>query len=136
MPAWLRVVAHANPLTYEVQGLRQMLVGVGGAGVLWLDFAVVAGFFAAMLGGRHARLSEGDPVNDSPRSAKAIPGAPTAKPEPEEGAADDQAVMSAEPRGSTRRGHGHRAPAAEELPFAGADGAGQRLPRARASPTR
>jgi ABC-2 type transport system permease protein len=49
MPAWLRVVAHANPLTYEVQGLRQMLVGVGGAGVLWLDFLVVSGFFIAML---------------------------------------------------------------------------------------
>jgi hypothetical protein len=42
-------VAHANPLTYEVQGLRQMLVGVGGAGLLWLDFLVVAAFFGLML---------------------------------------------------------------------------------------
>ncbi len=49
MPAWLRVIARVNPLTYEVQGLRQMLVGVGGAGVLWLDFLVVASFFAVML---------------------------------------------------------------------------------------
>ena len=49
MPGWLRVVARVNPLTYEVQGLRQMLVGVGGAGEVWLDFLVVAGFFAAML---------------------------------------------------------------------------------------
>jgi ABC-2 type transport system permease protein len=49
MPAWLRAVARANPLTYEVQGLRQMLVGVGGAGEVWLDFLVVAVFFAAML---------------------------------------------------------------------------------------
>ncbi len=49
MPGWLRVVARANPLTYEVQGLRQMLVGFGGAGVLWLDFVVVASFFAVML---------------------------------------------------------------------------------------
>ena len=49
MPGWLRVIAHANPLTYEVQGLRQMLVGVGGRGVVWLDFLVVAGFFAVML---------------------------------------------------------------------------------------
>jgi ABC-2 type transport system permease protein len=49
MPAWLRVVAHANPLTYEVQGLRQMLVGVGGGGLLWLDFLVVGAFFALML---------------------------------------------------------------------------------------
>jgi ABC-2 type transport system permease protein len=49
MPAWLRVVAHVNPLTYEVQGLRQMLVGVGGSGVVWLDFLVVGGFFVLML---------------------------------------------------------------------------------------
>jgi ABC-2 type transport system permease protein len=49
MPAWLRAVAHVNPLTYEVQGLRQMLVGVGGAGVVWLDFLVVGSFFLVML---------------------------------------------------------------------------------------
>jgi ABC-2 type transport system permease protein len=49
MPGWLRVVARVNPLTYEVQGLRQMLVGVGGAGEVWLDFLVVTGFFAVML---------------------------------------------------------------------------------------
>jgi ABC-2 type transport system permease protein len=49
MPAWLRALARANPLTYEVQGLRQMLVGVGGSGVLWLDFLVVFAFFTAML---------------------------------------------------------------------------------------
>ena len=48
MPGWLHVVARVNPLTYEVQGLRQMLVGVGGAGELWLDFVVVVGFLAAM----------------------------------------------------------------------------------------
>lgn len=48
MPAWLRALAHVNPLTYEVQGLRQMLVGVGGSGVLWLDFLVVFAFFAVM----------------------------------------------------------------------------------------
>jgi ABC-2 type transport system permease protein len=49
MPGWLQAVARVNPLTYEVQGLRQMLVGVGGAGVVWLDFLVVASFFAVML---------------------------------------------------------------------------------------
>jgi ABC-2 type transport system permease protein len=49
MPAALRVVLHVNPLTYEVQGLRQMLVGVGGGGQLWLDFLVVIAFFALML---------------------------------------------------------------------------------------
>jgi ABC-2 type transport system permease protein len=49
MPEWLHVVARVNPLTYEVQGLRQMLVGVGGSGEVWLDFLVVAGFFLLML---------------------------------------------------------------------------------------
>ena len=49
MPVWLRAIARVNPLTYEVQGLRQMLVGVGGAGVVWLDFLVVGSFFLVML---------------------------------------------------------------------------------------
>ena len=49
MPGWLHTIARVNPLTYEVQGLRQMLVGVGAGGELWLDFVVVIGFFAAML---------------------------------------------------------------------------------------
>ncbi len=49
MPGWLQAIARVNPLTYEVQGLRQMLVGVGGAGELWLDFLVVLAFFLAML---------------------------------------------------------------------------------------
>jgi ABC-type polysaccharide/polyol phosphate export permease len=45
----LRDLALVNPLTYEVQGLRQMLVGGSGAGQLWLDFLVVAAFFVAMV---------------------------------------------------------------------------------------
>jgi ABC-2 type transport system permease protein len=49
MPAWLQAIARVNPLTYEVQGLRQMLVGAGASGELWLDFLVVIGFFVAML---------------------------------------------------------------------------------------
>jgi ABC-2 type transport system permease protein len=49
MPPWLRAVAHANPLTYEVQALRQMLVGISTGGELWLDFLVVTGFFLVML---------------------------------------------------------------------------------------
>jgi ABC-2 type transport system permease protein len=49
MPGWLHVIARINPLTYEVQGLRQMLVGVGGAGEVWLDFLVIAGFLLVML---------------------------------------------------------------------------------------
>jgi ABC-2 type transport system permease protein len=49
MPGWLHTIARINPLTYEVQGLRQMLDGVGGNGELWLDFLVVIAFFGAML---------------------------------------------------------------------------------------
>jgi ABC-2 type transport system permease protein len=49
MPGWLHVIARVNPLTYEVQGLRQMLVGVGGSGEVWLDFLVVCAFFVIML---------------------------------------------------------------------------------------
>jgi ABC-2 type transport system permease protein len=49
MPGWLHVIARINPLTYEVQGLRQMLVGVGSAGEVWLDFLVIAGFLLVML---------------------------------------------------------------------------------------
>jgi ABC-2 type transport system permease protein len=48
MPGWLHVVARVNPLTYEVQGLREMLVGVGG-GELWLDFGAVLLFAALMV---------------------------------------------------------------------------------------
>jgi ABC-2 type transport system permease protein len=49
MPGWLHVVARVNPLTYEVQGLRQMLVGIGGSGEVWIDFLVVGGFSVVML---------------------------------------------------------------------------------------
>src|SRR4051794_37960135 len=48
MPDWLRVVAHANPLTYAVQGLRELLLGTGG-GPLLLDFGVVILFTAVMV---------------------------------------------------------------------------------------
>jgi len=47
MPGWLRVVAHANPLSYEVHGMRQLLLGISAGGSLWLDFVVAAGFLAA-----------------------------------------------------------------------------------------
>jgi ABC-2 type transport system permease protein len=49
MPGWLHAVARVNPLTYEVQGLRQMLLGVGWKGEVWLDFLVVVSFFVAMV---------------------------------------------------------------------------------------
>jgi ABC-2 type transport system permease protein len=48
MPTWLQYLARINPLTYEVQGLRQMLTGTG-SGRLWLDFTVVIAFLVAMV---------------------------------------------------------------------------------------
>ncbi|MDT5025595.1 MAG: type transport system permease protein [Micromonosporaceae bacterium] len=59
MPEWLRVLSHANPLTYEVSALRGLLIGQSTN--YWLDFAVliaatVAGICAAAaLLGRLAR---------------------------------------------------------------------------------
>ena len=44
MPVWLRYVAHANPLSYEVSGMRELLLGISAGTALWLDFTVVAGF--------------------------------------------------------------------------------------------
>jgi len=44
MPAWLRVLAHANPLSYEVHGMRDLLLGISAGGWLWLDFAVMSSF--------------------------------------------------------------------------------------------
>ena len=44
MPVWLRYVAHANPLSYEVSGMRELLLGISVGTALWLDFTVVAGF--------------------------------------------------------------------------------------------
>jgi ABC-2 type transport system permease protein len=59
MPEWLRVLSHANPLTYEVAALRGLLLGQPTN--YWLDFtalavAAVAGICtAAALLGRLAR---------------------------------------------------------------------------------
>jgi ABC-2 type transport system permease protein len=44
MPTWLRIVARVNPLTYEVHGMRDLLLGVSAGGTLWIDFAVGLGF--------------------------------------------------------------------------------------------
>ncbi len=46
MPGWVRAVALINPLSYEVNALRRLLLGMPGN--LWLDFGVLT--FAAMLG--------------------------------------------------------------------------------------
>ncbi len=48
MPGWLKAVAHVNPLTYEVEGLRGFLLGGGHP---WVDLLVTIGWlivFAAM----------------------------------------------------------------------------------------
>ena len=50
MPEWLRVVARINPLTYEVHGVRQLLVGISAGGTLWIDFAVGSFFLVAAAG--------------------------------------------------------------------------------------
>ena len=52
MPHWLRIVARVNPLTYEVHGMRQLMLGVSTGGTLWVDFVVVAGFLAVMAASR------------------------------------------------------------------------------------
>jgi ABC-2 type transport system permease protein len=48
MPTWLRLVAHANPLSYEVHGMRQLLLGISAGGALWLDFTVAIVFLVVM----------------------------------------------------------------------------------------
>ena len=59
MPGWLRVISRVNPLSYEVDGLRGLLIGTHAA--LATDFAVLAVavvaavFGAAALLGRLAR---------------------------------------------------------------------------------
>ena len=50
MPPWLKAVAKINPLTYEVDGLRALMIE-GGASIYGLpvDFAVLSGVFAALV---------------------------------------------------------------------------------------
>ena len=47
MPRWLRIVARVNPLTYEVHGMRQLMLGIAVGGTLWIDFLFVGLFFVA-----------------------------------------------------------------------------------------
>src|SRR3974390_263212 len=51
MPAWLRAVSHANPLTYEVGALRVLMLlhGASDYGLL-LDFGVLVVVTAALIG--------------------------------------------------------------------------------------
>ncbi len=50
MPAWLQAIAHFNPLSYEVDALRSLMLsgGVSAFG-LGLDFAVLLGITAALV---------------------------------------------------------------------------------------
>lgn len=55
MPAWLKAIAHANPLTYLVDGLRSLMLGLhAGSFALALDFTVLAAGLAVvvLVGGR------------------------------------------------------------------------------------
>lgn len=55
MPQWLRILARVNPLTYEVHGMRELLLGLSTGGTLWVDFAVV-GLFLCCTAALAARL--------------------------------------------------------------------------------
>jgi len=46
MPGWLQDVVRVNPISYCIDGIRQMLIGATGTYALWLDFTVAAGFAA------------------------------------------------------------------------------------------
>ena len=45
MPGWLKAVAHVNPLTYEVEGMRRFLLGGGHP---WVDLLVCAGWLGVL----------------------------------------------------------------------------------------
>jgi ABC-2 type transport system permease protein len=46
MPTWLQDVVRVNPVSYAIDGIRQLLIGATGSYALWLDFTVVLGFAA------------------------------------------------------------------------------------------
>jgi len=62
MPAWLQVVARLNPLTYQVDALRGLMVeGSATTFPLWVDFAVLAGTLVGLIaiaGRLYPRLAE------------------------------------------------------------------------------
>jgi ABC-2 type transport system permease protein len=51
MPGWLRTIAQVNPLTYEVHAVRELLLGVGQDGRLWVDVVVMVAFLGVALAG-------------------------------------------------------------------------------------
>lgn len=49
MPGWLRAISSANPLSYEVDGLRTLMLGAGHSQFgLGLDYLVLAVICAAL----------------------------------------------------------------------------------------
>lgn len=61
MPGWLRAIAHVNPLTYVVDGLRSLMLS-GATSTLGLgrDFAVLAVCLIALGCPRRAHVPETD----------------------------------------------------------------------------
>jgi ABC-2 type transport system permease protein len=50
MPAWLRLVARANPLTYEVDALRTLMLSAGASSFgLGVDFGVLLAVSALLV---------------------------------------------------------------------------------------
>jgi ABC-2 type transport system permease protein len=54
MPAWVRAISHVNPLSYEVEALRNLLIGTPAD--LPLDFAVLTGAAALAIAAASALL--------------------------------------------------------------------------------
>jgi ABC-2 type transport system permease protein len=49
MPGWLQVIARANPLSYEVNALRALMLAGGTGGAVWMDFGVLLGVTAVLV---------------------------------------------------------------------------------------
>lgn len=60
LPAWFRAVAHANPLTWQVDLLRFGLLGTGEPVTLALEAVALAAFAAAMLAAAVRTLRQAD----------------------------------------------------------------------------
>jgi ABC-2 type transport system permease protein len=48
MPVWLQDVVRVNPVSYAIDGVRQMLIGSTGMNSLLIDFAVIIAFAAVL----------------------------------------------------------------------------------------
>jgi ABC-2 type transport system permease protein len=55
MPGWLQAINHANPLSYQVEALRGLLIGYPAR--LWLDYTVLIGAAALAIAVASALLS-------------------------------------------------------------------------------